>query len=70
MAIAVLARLFWAICAARRITPWLERASPDNNISDLPTRNTPIPYRVKSISDFLRETASADGPYRTSAATG
>ena len=51
-AIAVLDGLFWAICAIRRITPWLERAPKDGNIADLPTRKVELPYRIRSISDF------------------
>ena len=51
-AIAVLARLFWAICAIRRITPWLERAPTGENIADLPTRTVELPYHIGSISDF------------------
>ena len=50
--IAVLARLFWAICAIRRITPWPERAPTDGNISDFPTRMVELPYHIGSISDF------------------
>ena len=50
--ISILARLFWAIFAIRRITHWVERVPTDENVADFPTRKVEFPYRAKSISDF------------------
>ena len=47
IAIAILARLFWAICAIRRIAAWLERVPADFNIADRPIRNVQVPYKVQ-----------------------
>ena len=41
--IAVLARIYWALCAVRGITPWLERVPSNRNITDNPTRNETAP---------------------------
>ena len=46
--IAVISRIFWAICAIRGIAPWLERVDSDFNISDLPTRHRPLPLFCRS----------------------
>ena len=51
-AISVLSRLFWGICAARGITPWLERVGSNVNISDIPTRGDEFPFLTDLVSDL------------------
>ena len=53
--IMVLIRLFWAIVARRRITPWFERVDSDYNISDIPTRNGPMPFQALCYKTFQFE---------------
>ena len=52
-AISVLARLFWAACAIRGITPWVELADSNVNISDIPTRGAALPFSSDTTEDFL-----------------
>ena len=51
-AISSIARIFWEICAVRRITPWLERVPSNRNITDNPTRGAPVPFIIDDIADF------------------
>ena len=53
--IMVLARLFWAIVARRRITPWSGRVDSDYNIADVPTRNGLLPFPASSAKIFQFE---------------
>ena len=53
--IAVLARIYWALCALRGITPWVERVPSDRNITDNPTRNEGVPFIIDEIADFSFE---------------
>ena len=53
--IAVLTRLFWAICSARCITPWLGRVDSPVNISDIPTRGAELPFETDSVSGLSFE---------------
>ena len=46
----VLTRLFWAICAARFITPWLERVGSDVEIPGIPTRGGELPFEKDLVS--------------------
>ena len=52
---AVLARIFWVVCAVRGITPWLERVHSDRNITDNPTRNEAVSFVIDDIADFSFE---------------
>ena len=49
---AVLTRIFRAICAARCITPWLERVGSDVNISGIPARGDELPFGAGSVADL------------------
>ena len=58
----VLVRIFWAICAKRRITPWFEHVPSPVNIADLPTRMVKLPLQVSSWADFsFGENLFSDG---------
>ena len=56
--IMVLTRLFWAIVARRRITPWFERVGSDFNIPNAPTRIGIWPFHVSYGGGLpIRETS-------------
>ena len=52
LVISISARIFWAICIKRSITPWLERVPGKINISDFPTRFADPPYKLRSFKEF------------------
>ena len=54
-AIAVISRIFWAICAIRGIAPWLEWVASDFNIADLPTRDISLPIGCESEGPLIFE---------------
>ena len=53
--IAVLSRIFRALCAVRGIAPWFERVPSNRNITDNPTRNEDVPFIIDEIADFSFE---------------
>ena len=53
--ISALSRIFWEVCAVSGITPWIERAPSDRNITDNPTRGVPVPFIIDDIADFSFE---------------
>ena len=52
LAVSISARIFWAICTKRPITPWFERVPGKINITDFPTRFVDPPYRLRSFKEF------------------
>ena len=51
-AIDIIIRIFWEFAQASGTWVWIEQAPSSRNISDLPTRNAPLPLPSKAESSF------------------
>ena len=52
--ITAMTQLIWHRITQLEIIPWFEWVPSNRNISDLPTRRTPVPFKAKKTGKFIR----------------